>query len=93
METNKKHTEIRTLIDNMQLDEAKTLIDEMISSSQADDITYYLLGNLFRRSNDWKKAIDAYTQAIEINPLSPALSAKEMAISILNFYNTDMYNH
>ncbi|MDR1005809.1 MAG: hypothetical protein LBL74_02970 [Bacteroidales bacterium] len=76
-----------------KLDEAKTMLEEIITANQADDTTYYMLGNVFRRSNDWQQAINNYTLAIEINAQSPAVAAREMAISILNFYNTDMYNH
>jgi len=60
---------------------------------QAVDALYYTLGNLYRQQEDWKNAIDSYTRAIEINSQSPAVSAREMVINILNFYNTDMYNH
>lgn len=90
---NNKYDDIKNLIDDLRLDEAKMRLEQIIANNQADDMTYYLLGNLFRRGNDWKHAIDCYTQAIEINPQSPAVAARQMAINILNFYNTDMYNH
>jgi len=33
-----------------------------------------------------------YLEAIERNPESPAVSARDMIMNILNFYNKDMYN-
>ena len=93
MDSKNRYDEARSLIDQMRIEEAQRLLEEIISENREDDMAYYLLGNLFRKSNDWKRCIDCYSRAIELNPQSPALSAREMAISILNFYNTDMYNH
>lgn len=53
---------------------------------------YYSLGNEYSRKGDWKHAIDCYMEAIALDPESPAVEAKEMLDSILQFYNKDMYN-
>ena len=37
-------------------------------------------------------ALNNYLEAIEHNPDSPALQAKDMMMDILNFYNKDMFN-
>ncbi|MDR1724795.1 MAG: hypothetical protein LBR28_00170 [Bacteroidales bacterium] len=87
------YTEIRDLIDKFKYDKAIILLDSLIKSGKATDITYYIKGNIYRRQNDWKNAIDNYSIAIELNSESPAVTAKEMVINILNFYNKDMYNH
>ena len=34
---------------------------------------------------------DNYQYAIELNPDSPAVQARKMAIDILNFYHKDMF--
>ena len=39
-----------------------------------------------------KQALDNYQYAIELNPDSPAVQARKMAIDILNFYHKDMFN-
>ena len=39
-----------------------------------------------------KELIDRGETAIDLNPESPALHARQMAMDILNFYNKDMYN-
>ncbi len=36
--------------------------------------------------------LNNYLEAIERNPESPAVSARDMIMNILNFYNKDMYN-
>ena len=53
---------------------------------------YYRQGNEYRRQSDWQHALECYNQAIELNPASPALKAKEMLYNILNYYCKDMLN-
>ena len=53
---------------------------------------WYDQGNDFRKQSDWQNAINCYMEAIELDPLSTAVEAKEMLESILNFYNKDAYN-
>ena len=40
----------------------------------------------------WQEALANYMEAIELDPDSPAVIAKEMLENILNFYNKDAYN-
>ena len=54
--------------------------------------TLNMLGNAYRKKGDWKKALDNYQYAIDINPQTAAVNARQMILSILNFYNKDMYN-
>jgi len=56
------------------------------------DEPYYLLGNAYRKMGNWQQALNNYLEAIERNPESPAVSARDMIMNILNFYNKDMYN-
>ena len=37
-------------------------------------------------------ALNNYLEAIDLNPESPAVHAREMIMNILEFYNKDMYN-
>lgn len=53
---------------------------------------YFQLGNECRKRGDWQNALTNYMEAIELDPDSPAVVAKEMLESILNFYNKDAYN-
>ncbi|GAB6982226.1 tetratricopeptide repeat protein [Prevotella dentasini] len=53
---------------------------------------YFRLGNEYRKKGDWKHALDNYMEAIELDPDSPAVEAKQMLEDILNFYNKDAYN-
>lgn len=55
-------------------------------------MNYYLLGNAYRKMGNWQQALNNYLEAIERNPESPAVSARDMIMNILNFYNKDMYN-
>ena len=53
---------------------------------------YYKLGNAYRKQNNWKMALEAYSEAIEKNPESPDVHAKEMLLKILNFRCKDLLN-
>lgn len=53
---------------------------------------YYKLGNEFRRKGNWQEAINNYLEAIRLDPESPAVEAKRMLDSILNYYCKDMFN-
>lgn len=53
---------------------------------------YYKRGNEFRRKGNWQEAINNYLEAIRLDPESPAVEAKRMLDSILNYYCKDMFN-
>lgn len=53
---------------------------------------YYQRGNEFRKQGNWQEALNNYMEAIELDPDSPAVEAKQMLEDILNYYNKDMYN-
>ena len=53
---------------------------------------YYLQGNEYRRQGNYKEALNSYIRAIELDPDSPAVHAKEMLDSILAYYCKDYYN-
>ena len=55
-------------------------------------LKYYEAGNRFRREGNWQEAINNYIAAIELDPDSPAVEAKQMLDDILSYYNKDMYN-
>lgn len=68
-------------------------LDILIENSpHSSDEIYYLRGNAYRKLGNWQMALNNYLEAIERNPDSPALQAKEMMMDILNFYNKDMFN-
>lgn len=85
---------IKEFISQDKADEAIEALDRLIASGSlpAADEAYYLRGNAYRKKGDWKRALDNYLEAIEINPESPAVHAREILMDILNFYNKDMYN-
>ncbi len=53
---------------------------------------YYEQGNACRRQGHWQAAINNYLQALELDPDSPAVAAKQMLDDILNYYHKDAYN-
>lgn len=53
---------------------------------------YYELGNELRRRGDYPAAMNAYMEAVSLDPESPARHAKQMLDDIMNFYHKDAYN-
>ena len=69
-----------------------TSFSKTVLYEKEKDTLYYLRGNAYRKKGDWKRALDNYQYAIELNPDSPAVQARKMVIDILNFYHKDMFN-
>lgn len=85
-------SKIQTNIDQNKIDVAIEQLGELIKENPGDDRLYYLMGNAYRKQENWQMAINSYLEAVEINPDSPAAEAKDMLLDILEFYNKDMYN-
>ena len=85
--------EIKGLITQGDVDEAIRQLESLIETDvPSKDQAYYLLGNAWRKKGNWQQALNHYGRSIELNPDSPALHARQMAMEILEFYNKDMYN-
>ncbi len=85
-------SELKTDIERNCLDAAISRLESLIKGNAGDDRLYYLLGCAYRKAGNWQMAINNYLEAMEINPDSPAGEAKDMLVSILEFYNKDIYN-
>lgn len=55
-------------------------------------LRFYQLGNDLRRRGDYQAAMNAYMEAIALDPDSPAVEALCMLQDIMNFYHKDSYN-
>lgn len=83
---------IKQLITDGKTDEAIHLLDEYIEKNASSDEAYYLRGNAYRKEGNIRMALNNYLTAMDLNPDSPARIAHNQLISILNFYNKDMFN-
>ena len=85
-----------TIQENIQNGEVHESIDTLRkllnSESTNQDKIHYLLGNAYRKLGNWQLAMNHYQYALDLNPHSPASTAKSMLIDIMNFYNKDMFN-
>ena len=52
----------------------------------------YLQGNSYRKQQRWAEALNAYEQAMALDAASPAATAREMLMSIMDYYCKDYYN-
>lgn len=83
----------KELIGKGDVDSAIQILNQCIKDYEAcTDEPFYLLGNAYRKQGNWQMALNNYLEAIEKNPESPAVNAKNMLMDILEFYNKDMYN-
>ncbi|MBP3519441.1 MAG: tetratricopeptide repeat protein [Parabacteroides sp.] len=83
---------IKQLITDGKTDEAIRLLDEYIEKNASSDEAFYLRGNAYRKEGNIRMALNNYLTAMDLNPDSPARIAHNQLISILNFYNKDMFN-
>lgn len=63
-----------------------------LKKTASDDEAFYLRGNVYRKMGDIRQALNNYLTAMELNPDSPAQTAYNAQIKILDFYNKDMFN-
>ena len=83
----------KELIGKGDVDSAIQILNQCIKDYETStDEPFYLLGNAYRKQGNWQMALNNYLEAIEKNPESPAVNAKNMLMDILEFYNKDMYN-
>lgn len=55
-------------------------------------IDYYREGNNYRKAGDFQHAMNCYIKAIELDPNSPAVTARQMLAAQYAFYHKDYYN-
>jgi pentatricopeptide repeat protein len=83
---------VKALIEAGKVEEAIVLLEQMKDARPEDDSVRYELGNAYWKKQDWKHCLDNYTEAIVLNPQSPAVEMKKMVMDIIGFYNKEMYN-
>ena len=83
---------IKKMIADGQTQKALSLLNAHLANHPEDDQAWFLKGNAYRKLGETRLALNSYLEAIAINPDSPAQSAYNMMIRILDFYNKDMYN-
>ena len=89
----KELTDVKRLLQEGNVAGAIQRLDALIATAPTDlDELFYLRGNAYRKQGNWQLALNNYLMAIDINPESPACTARDMLMDILEFYNKDMYN-
>lgn len=83
---------VKALIEAGKVEETIVLLEQMKDARPEDDSVRYELGNVYWKKQDWKHCLDNYTEAIALNPQSPAVEMKKMVMDIIGFYNKEMYN-
>lgn len=85
-------SEIKKMIREEKHDEAEVLLREFLGIHPSNEEGHFLMGNLFRKREDWEGALNEYQAAMDINPESPAQLAYNAIQEVLAFYNKDMFN-
>ncbi|GAY31237.1 hypothetical protein IMSAGC014_00055 [Bacteroidaceae bacterium] len=73
---------------------ALAMIDERMAHDDEADRAglLYLKGRAYMKAGVWHKAMNAFMQAEQLDPQSPAAEARGMLEDILDFYHKDLYN-
>lgn len=90
--TDKTLQEIKSLIKTLSYSQSVIILTEYISMHPKDDEALTTRGMKHWGAGKRSLAINDYLAAIEINPDSRARQALEVANSILDYRNTDLYN-
>ena len=85
--------DVQRLLEDGNLQGALTEVTKLIAQEGDNDKLYYLQGKIHLRNGEWQAATNAFLQAQELNPESPAKEQLAMIKDIMDFYNKDMYNH
>lgn len=67
-------------------------LGNILAASPDNDEALFMRGKLRWRAGDRAGAASDYARAASVNPDSPAVAALEMARSINDFFNPDMFN-
>ena len=92
-EVTEKYQHVKDLTEKEDYKTALDEVDRLIKENKEDDFALYLKGNIYKKQGNWQQAINNYTEAITLNPKSPATTMRRICIDILNFFNHDMFNH
>lgn len=88
--------DIKQMLDDGRINEAieatTHIIDNATSGNRDCAMAFYLRGNAYRKQGDWRKAMNNYLEAAELDPTGPATMAYNHAQEILSFYHKDFYN-
>lgn len=82
----------KELLDAGRWDDAVEMLNAFICENPDSDDAYFLLGNAYRKKEDWQSALNNYQKAIDLNENSSACHAYRATTEILEFYNKDMFN-
>ena len=85
--------DVQRLLEDGNLQGALTEVTKLTAQEGDNDKLYYLQGKIHLRNGEWQAAMNAFLQAQELNPESPAKEQLAMIKDIMDFYNKDMYNH
>lgn len=84
--------DIKQLIAQEEFAQAEESLKSFLSEHPENEQAHFLMGNLFRKREDWEDALNEYQAAMDINENSPARLAYNAIQEVLAFYNKDMFN-
>lgn len=83
---------MKALMNEGKSEEAVQRIAKELGKEPDNDALHYLIGNAYRKLNNWQKALEHYAEAVSLNPDSPARQAKNMLTDILEYRCKDLLN-
>lgn len=91
-EMEEHYRQIKLIIEQGSPLDAIDAVDRLLRIHTDDAYLYYLKGNAYMKTGDWRQATNCFLQSEHLDSESPASEARKMLADIMAFYNKDMYN-
>lgn len=75
-----------------KIEEVVAELEAYVSQHQDNAEAYFILGNAYRKMEDWERALNNYQISMDLDPSGPAQMAYNATIEVLEFFNKDMFN-
>ncbi|MCQ2218815.1 MAG: tetratricopeptide repeat protein [Paludibacteraceae bacterium] len=88
----KELSELKNDLQEGKLQEVLSQLEEYVALHKDSAEAYFLLGNAYRKMENWEMALNNYQVSMDLDPEGPAEMAYNATIEVLEFFNKDMYN-
>ncbi|MBP5457949.1 MAG: tetratricopeptide repeat protein [Paludibacteraceae bacterium] len=88
----KELSELKEALHEGNVADVVSQLESYVSLHKDSAEAYFLLGNAYRKMENWEMALNNYQIAMDMDPEGPASLAYNATIEVLEFFNKDMFN-
>ena len=85
-------SELKNALHDGDVADVVSQLEAYVSSHKESAEAYFLLGNAYRKMENWEMALNNYQISMDLDPDGPATLAYNATIEVLEFFNKDMFN-